>query len=90
MTVVTTMTTPLAQELEYYEKMKPEWLQTHSGRVALIKGADLVGWFDKELEAFEEGVRQFKTESFLVKRVLEHEPTYEAPAYTLGLLRAAS
>jgi hypothetical protein len=79
----------LEQEYAFYLRMKPEWLKTHSGRVVVIKGESVLGWYDNEVDGFKAGVQKLRAEAFLVKRVVESEPKFEAPAFTLGIMRAA-
>ena len=65
----------LRTELEYFNSHRDELLCNHKFKFVLIKGDKLVNAFDTAQAAYEEGVAQFKSESFLVKQVLETEPT---------------
>ncbi len=80
----------LAQERKYYGEHLEEWLKRYSGRVALVKGDELVGVYNTEDEALTEGARRFGRESFLVRRVVPTQEEIRIPALTLGLLNADS
>jgi len=79
---------PLQVEREYFDHSLEEWLKLYSGKVALVKGEQLIGVFDDEATALEEGARRFGKEPFLIRRIIPGEQTVSAPAYTLGILRA--
>jgi len=78
----------LDEEIKYFDEHLNEWIARYPGKFVLVKGTNLVGTFDRYEEALTEGARQFKLDSFLVRRV---EPTVKEiniPALTLGLLSA--
>ena len=77
----------LTTEREYYDENLTDWLQHHSGRVVLVKGRQLIGFFDTEDEALAEGARLFGLDSFLVRRVAAAPARPSVPALTLGILR---
>jgi len=79
---------PLEQELAAFQKMKEELLKSHSGKFALIKGELFVGAFDNASNAYEEGIKRFGKEPFLVKRISEREEVYRNQALFLGLINA--
>lgn len=78
----------LEQELKYFESNKAELLKHHEGKFALIKGDKLINTYTKEEEAYEEGVKRFGTEPFLIKRVSKEDPPEKIPALMMGALRA--
>jgi hypothetical protein len=80
----------LEEELGYFEKNLSAWLERHTGRVALVKGRELVGFFDDEEQAIAEGARRFGLQSFLVRRVERVPEAVCIPALTLGILRGNS
>jgi hypothetical protein len=80
----------LEEEIQFYEENLPDWLQRHEARVVLVKGRELVGFFDNEEDALEEGARRFGLTSFLVRRVLEKQPLIYIPALVHGVLGADS
>ena len=80
----------LDTELKFFEDNLPAWLEKHADRVALVKGAELIGFFDDEQQAVAAGAREFGLQSFLVRRVSREEPTFSAPALSLGILNATA
>jgi len=78
----------LETELDYFNKTKAELLKNHPGKFALIKGEQLIGVFDTPANAFDEGVKQFGREPFMVKRISESEEVYRNQALALGLMNA--
>jgi len=75
-------------ELAYFERIKPDLLQHHRGKFALIKGEELVGTFTKRDEAYEAGVKKFGNVPMLIREIVPQEPTQQIPALTHGLLNA--
>jgi hypothetical protein len=78
----------LEEEIRFYEENLPDWLQRHEARVVLVKGRELIGFFDTEGDAIEEGARLFGLTSFLVRRVLPTQPLVYVPALVHGVLSA--
>ena len=78
----------LDEKIRFYEENLPDWLQRHEARVVLVKGRELVGFYDTEREAVAEGVGRFGLTSFLVRRVLKEQPVVYVPALEHGVLRA--
>jgi hypothetical protein len=68
---------PTAREWETYRREVGRLLaEGHEGRVVLIKGDQIVDFFDSEEEAERAGIEQFLLSGFLIHRVREHEPVY--------------
>ena len=78
----------LKEELAFYEQQKPELLKTHPGQYVLIKGANLIGIFPTQAEAYKEGFRRFGRASFLVKKVEEKEFAEQIPLLAMQIQRA--
>lgn len=78
----------LETELQYFQRVKQELLKTHAGKFALIKGEELVGVFDTPANAYDEGVKRFGREPFMIKRISETEEVYRNQALALGLMNA--
>ena len=78
----------LEVERRTFDENLEKWLASHANRVVLIKEADVVGFFDDEVSAIEEGARRFGLTSFLVHRIEPKPYTVSAPALMLGILRA--
>ncbi len=78
----------LEKELKYFESIKSELLKQHKDKFALIKDETLVGTFTKMEEAYEEGVKRYGTEPFLIKMVIEEEPVESIPSLMSGAINA--
>ena len=59
----------LAKEIETYEEHRDTFLATAEGRFVLIKGDEVVGTFECEKDAIEEGYRRFGNVPFLVRKI---------------------
>lgn len=80
----------LETELATFEAMKEELLRNHPGKFALIQDAQFIAAFDTAQNAYEEGVRRFGRDPFLVKHIVESEETYRNYALFTGLMNARS
>lgn len=80
----------LDQERQYYLAHEADWSKTRSGKFVVVRGEEVVGFFDSLDEALRAGATRFGLAPFLVRRVGEGEQTVTVPALTLGLLRANS
>lgn len=78
----------LKEELAFFEAKKQELLKTHRGQFALIKGRKLVAVFPTREEAYAEGVKRFRRESFLIKQILEHQEPEQVPLLAHSIDRA--
>ena len=76
----------LENQSKFFDEHKAEWLEKHRDRVVLIKGRELVGFFDNERDAVVEGARRFGLQSFMAKRVQESEEEVFIPALAMGIL----
>jgi hypothetical protein len=79
---------PLEQELNYFQANKADLLAHHAGKFALVHGQALVGTYTSFNEAFEEGVKQFGTEPFLVQHISDQPDQIQYPALIVGRLSA--
>jgi len=78
----------LREELAFYETMKAQWLLAHEGKFVLIKGKELLGFFDTQEQAYSEGLKRLGNTPFLIKQVVKEEPIQTIPALHYGLIRA--
>ena len=78
----------LERELEYFEAIKADLLQRHEGKYALIVGAELLGVFDHQEEAYRVGIEKRGNVPMLIKQILKEEVPDRIPAMMLGLLHA--
>lgn len=60
----------LEKELALFEKMKPELLKNHKGKFVLMHGEILCGTYDTAENAYNEGVKRFGREPFLIKKLV--------------------
>lgn len=74
----------LRDELAYYEETKPRLLAEYRNQYALIKGRDLIGVYPTREQAYEEGFARYRSESFLVKQVVEAETPQHLPMLYLA------
>lgn len=58
------------------------------GSYVLIRGEQLVGSYETEIQALTEGARRFGRGPFLVRQVRASEPVISNPALSLGILHA--
>ena len=78
----------LKDELAFFEENRREWLKTHAGQFALIKGRRLIGIFPSQTEAYAEGFRRFIKEPFLVREIKEQERPEQVPLLAMQIQRA--
>jgi hypothetical protein len=79
------MTQKLQQELEFFERQRLELLTRAPGKYALIKGSELIGIFDTELEAARAGYRRIGNEPFLIKHIVEADLPLIFTSFNLGV-----
>ena len=77
---------PLAEELKTYQTLKADLLRQSPGKFALIKHDQIIGLYDHDEEAYNEGYRRFHRAAFLVKQVQEQDKTYYIGGSALTLL----
>ena len=76
----------LKKERNFYASIKPTLLEHHKGKYALIHGEELIGTFDTDRQAYEEGVKRFGTDEFLTRPITtEEDQIVKYPALTLSL-----
>jgi hypothetical protein len=80
----------LQEELDTYARREDEFKQTNTGKFVVIKGKEVIGFFDDLESALTEGTRRFGLEPYLVRKVGEPVQTLTIPALALGLIGAYS
>lgn len=68
----------IAQEIATYKSRLPELL-AHEGKYVLIKGDQVIGFFDDSQAARREGRRRFGLVPLLVKKIAAIEPVIYIP-----------
>src|SRR4051794_40631688 len=71
-----TASTSLAEEWAIYQANLPGWLEEHEGEHVLIKGSEVVGFFEDREEALMTGYARFGLVPLLVKQVTAFERIY--------------
>ena len=77
--------TVLVEETEFFEQDRDKFLEEHPNQYLLIKGRKLVGSFDTQTQAVDEGIRLFCAGPFLVRKAGEDAPVLLNPALYLGI-----
>ena len=66
-----------SREWAVYRRELPRWLaQGQEGRFVLIKGDDVIGFWDTWRETVDTGRKRFGMVPFMVHQILEWEPVY--------------
>jgi len=80
----------LSVELELFDAKRSEWLVRHEGKYVLVKGNEVVGFFESAETAFENGIDRWGNVPMLIKRVLPDDPIESIPALHFGLIDVRS
>ena len=75
----------LKTELDFFAAKLPELLDVAEGKFALIKGGELLGTYDTEIEAVRAGYQRLGNEAFLVKHIVEAEVPLSYTSFNLGV-----
>lgn len=78
-------TSKLQEELEFFERQRLELLDRAPGKYVLIKGTEVIGVFDTEIEAARAGYQQIGNEPFLIKHIVEADVPLIFTSFTLGV-----
>ncbi len=79
----------LKNEIELYETNKEDWVDQYGeGKFVAIKKDVVLGPYDSQEKAYEEGLNEFGLEPFLVQRVSKEEQVDHLPALELGIIHA--
>ena len=80
-----TATSVLQQELDFFERQRLDLLAQAPGKYVLVKGSELIGIFDTELEAIRAGYQKIGNEPFLVKHIVEADIPLKFTSFNLGI-----
>lgn len=72
---------PFEKELAFYKAHKDEYLEKFPGLFVLIKGDEMRGPYPTAEAAYEEGLRTYGLEPFLVRQVLSEDPIGYVPLF---------
>ncbi len=79
------MVQPLQTELETYARLKDELLAQSENKFALIHEDKLLGVYESEQDAVDQGYKAVGNVAFLVKQVLRVEVTQKFVSYVLAI-----
>jgi len=74
-----TRTVSLKREQAVYDANLPRWVQEHERAHVLIKGDEVVGFYETRGEALAEGYARFGVVPLFVKAIAASEPVYHIP-----------
>ena len=66
----------LLNESKFFRQKVKEWRNTHMGKFVLIKGHDLIGFYQSLDDAFNTGIKNFGVSDFLVEQILPAEEVH--------------
>jgi hypothetical protein len=69
----------LDREQAVYETNLPRWISDHEGKHVLIKGDQVVGFYEYRDEALDAGYTRFGVGPLFVKQVSPAEPVHNIP-----------
>ncbi len=78
------MPTPLDRELATYEREKARLLREHEGKFVLIYHDDVIGIFNTQFEAIDEGWKLFPNEPILTRKVTPIDEVVFIPRRVAG------
>ena len=67
---------PLAEETRTYEANVAQWAEAHAGEFVLIRGTDVVGFYETSDQALSAGYQRFGIVPFFVKQVSRQEQAH--------------
>jgi hypothetical protein len=80
---------PIAQEWEFFRRDVGRLIaEGHEGKWVLIKGEQIIGFFEAQREALDEGYKRFLRTGFVVNQIRTRYPVLRAPLR--GWFRLAS
>jgi hypothetical protein len=69
----------LSREAAVFEAHVSRWVVNHEGEHVLIKGEEVVGFYDSRDAALTEGYSRFGVGPLFVKQILPSEPVHHIP-----------
>jgi hypothetical protein len=73
---------PISQEWDFYRREAARLLaEGHEGKWVLIKGEEVLGFFDTRRQASDEGHKRFLLQGFLVHQIKTREPVSRVSCY---------
>jgi hypothetical protein len=78
------MATPLDRELATYEREKARLLKESEGKFVLIHHDDVIGVFETQFDAIDEGWKRFPNQPILTKKITPTEEVVFIPRRIAG------
>jgi hypothetical protein len=73
---------PISREWDFYRREAARLLaEGHEGQWVLIKGEEVLGFFDTRRQASDEGHKRFLLQGFLVHQIKTREPVSRVSCY---------
>jgi hypothetical protein len=69
------------EELDYFKANQSDLVRQYQGKILVIKGKQIVGAYDRTIDAYNEAIKQFKPGSFMIQPC---EPGPEAYTVTIS------
>lgn len=66
----------LEQEFEFYKQNQKNLLNSYEGKFLVVKDLEVKGAYGSQIEAYEEGKKQFELGTFLIQQCLPGEDSY--------------
>jgi hypothetical protein len=83
--MVVSQTPVLQRELDFFDRQRVALLEKASGKYALVKGENVIGIYETELEAIRAGYQKVGDEPFLVKHIVEADVPLTFTTFNLGI-----
>jgi hypothetical protein len=72
----------LQAESDFFDEHCEDWLLSHEGEFALIKGNELFGFFPSFEVAFHAGLERLGVQDMLIEQIIRHPKNVGVPALT--------
>ena len=66
----------LEEEFKYFKSHQDKLVRRYDGKVLAIKGKEVVGVYETEMDAYTDGKEKFGLGSFLIQKCLSGEEVY--------------
>jgi len=75
----------IEKEIGFFSRVKADLLKEHRDQYVLIKGEEILGFFDSKSEAVNAGYRKLGNVPFLTKKIEEEETVYTLNSIVLDV-----
>ena len=77
----------LDEEFAYYLKNQDQWSKDHHGKLVVIVGESVFGFFDRVEEAYPAALKEHQEGTFLIQLCIPGEEACSQSFYSRALLR---